>query len=93
MSMTPYEAHDGSAEPTARERLIEAVIDDIQHDGTASMEAGESLAIKDGRLKASFRMNLVGSLSAVGTAFEGTSDAILGKYVRLHFINTIEEEL
>lgn len=93
MSHSKHDLHDSSSPPTAKELLLEAVIQDIQDDGSAAYEAAKSLVIQDEQIKLAFRMKLVGALSGAGTAFEGTSDAVLGAYVKKHFINSIKGEL
>lgn len=95
MSMTAFERHDSSPEPTREERLLDEVIEDINNGGTASLEAANSLLmLGDGSIiRDSFRMLLTNALGSKGSMMEKDCDEKLGKYIKTRMFDAIKQEI
>jgi len=92
MRMTRFEAHDSSAAPEREEQIIDAVIEDINESGSASIEAVQGF-IKDDEILEAFKMLLTNSLCSAGTLFEKNADERLGKYIKARILASVREEM
>ncbi len=84
MNNTAYELHDSSAPPTKEERLLEAVLDDIQNDGEYTLEAigSEALLAPAGYLRADVRLRLFAAITSKGLTSQPSDDEKLGRCIR-----------
>ena len=92
---TAYELHDSSAPLAREERILEAVLEDIQSDGDVTHEALATEATLENinEMKIALKMLLRDAIVSKGTVRQRHADEKLGKYIRARVFDYVSERV